>query len=282
MVQIKKVLNSSVVLVEKDGKEMIVFGKGIGYGKKAGMLIEDRQVDQVFMPVKSIQAQQTLDLLDSIPSIFFEITQEIVQYAEHYLDSFLNTGIYFTLMDHLNFAVERAEKGINITNRVYWEIKNYYPKEFYVGEYARELLEKELEMALPEEEAANIAFHLINAQSSDRQGVDGMKSAKLIGSIVNLVRYSLNSPISTESIHYTRFITHVKFFVERFFSGELLDDGDDALFEQIAVLYPQAMNGAFKIRDYIEQLHGKKISNDEVTYLAVHINRLLNHNDIGQ
>lgn len=45
-------------------------------------------------------------------------------------------SIYFTLSDHLNFAVERAKKNINITNRVYWEIKNYYSEEFRIGKYA--------------------------------------------------------------------------------------------------------------------------------------------------
>lgn len=33
MIYIKKVLNSSVVLVDKEGQEMIALGKGIGYGK---------------------------------------------------------------------------------------------------------------------------------------------------------------------------------------------------------------------------------------------------------
>ena len=37
MYQIKKVLNSSVVLVEDDTKaEFVLLGKGIGFGKKPG------------------------------------------------------------------------------------------------------------------------------------------------------------------------------------------------------------------------------------------------------
>lgn len=280
MSHIKKVLNSSVVLVEKDGKEMVVFGKGIGYGKKPGMSIEDNQVDQSFLPVENIQTQQLLDLVDAISPVYFDITQEIVQYAEQYLDSPLNLSIYFTLMDHLNFAVERAEKGINITNRVYWEIKSYYPNEFHIGEYACTLVNKALETNLPEEEAANIAFHLINAQNSDNRNTDGMKYAKMVGSIVNLIRYSLNTTINTESIHYVRFITHVKFFVERFFADKLMEKGDKELFEQIAILYPQAMNSAFKVKEYVEKIYDKDVPNDELTYLAVHINRLLNYNEL--
>ena len=41
--QIRKVLNSSVVLVQEDnGEESILLGKGIGYGRKPGQTI-DRQ-----------------------------------------------------------------------------------------------------------------------------------------------------------------------------------------------------------------------------------------------
>lgn len=35
------------------------------------------------------------------------------------------------------------------------------------------------------------------------------------------------------------------------------------------------MNGAFKVREYMEETYGQTISNEEVTYLAVHIYRLL-------
>ena len=35
MIYIKKVLNSSVVLVDNEGQEMIALGKGIGFGEKS-------------------------------------------------------------------------------------------------------------------------------------------------------------------------------------------------------------------------------------------------------
>lgn len=274
MIRIKKVLNSSVVLVENHGQEMVAFGKGIGYGKKNGELIQQTDVDQMFLPVDNPQARQILSLVDSIPSKYFEVAETIINYAQKYLGKYLNPSIYYALTDHLNFAVERVEKGIVINNRVLWEIKSYYPNEFHVGLYACQLMEETFGIQLPEEEAANIAFHLINGQQEIDEA-NGMKYAKMIGNIVNLVRYSLNVKVNTESIHYKRFITHVKFFVERFFAGSLLEENDDSLYEQLSLLYPQAMSGALRIKEYIQQVYKQEISNDEVTYLAVHINRLL-------
>ncbi|GGB48128.1 PRD domain-containing protein [Virgibacillus dakarensis] len=282
MIKIKKVLNTSVVLVEDDNKhEFILFGKGIGFGQKPGNTIQEHQADQMFMPVDNIKAKEFLSLLDSIPSVYIEITQQIVSHAEKKLHAKLNSGIFFTLMDHLSFAVERFKKNINITNRVYWEIKSYYPDEFEVGTYAVDLMNKKFDIELPKEEAANIAFHLINAQSVEKESKDGIKHAKMIGSIVNLVRYTLNINMDKKNIHYSRFITHVKFFVERYFADNMLEEKDNILFEQIASLYPEAMNGAFKIKEYINQVHGKSIPNEELTYLAVHIHRLISHNQLN-
>lgn len=283
MIKIKKVLNTSVVLVEnKDQQEYIMFGKGIGFGQKPGNVIEEDQADQLFMPIENNKVKEFINLLDNIPSVYVDLTQEIVSHAEQQLGTKLNTGIFFTLMDHLSFAVERYKKNINVTNRVYWEIKSYYAEEFKVGAFALNRVNETFAISLPKEEAANIAFHIINAHGKEQNAKDGMKHAKMIGSIVNLVRYTLNINMDTESIHYTRFITHVKFFVERYFADKMLEAKDNMLFEQIANLYPEAMNGAFKIKEYIQQVYGKNISNDELTYLAVHIHRLLSYDQLGE
>lgn len=273
---IKKVLNSSVVLVDKDGQEMIALGNGIGYGKKPNMMIEESIVDQVFLPMENLRAQQMMDLINNIPIIYFEITQEVSDIATTILKTPLSISIFFALADHIHFAVERFEQGIILTNRIFWDIKNYYPKEFQIGLQSLQLIEKRLGCCLPEEEAANIAFHIINAESYSNDN-NALRSAKMIGSIVNLVRYNIYGKLNTNSIFYKRFITHVKFFVERFYAKLEPENGqeDREFFEYIATLYPESMNIAFKVSDYLKKTEDRKMGNDELTYLAVHINRLI-------
>jgi beta-glucoside operon transcriptional antiterminator len=279
--RIKKVLNSSVILAfDESNKEFVCLGKGIGYNKKIGDIVEKKSIDQIFMPIDNNRINEYLNLINSIPPIYLDITQKIVAKAEKELSTKLNMSIYFTLSDHLNFAVERIKKNINITNRVYWEIKNYYPEEFKIGIYTLELLDQLTGIKLPEEEAANIAFHLINAQSEDNNSADSMNYAKMIGGIVNIVRYSIGSNLKMEGIHYQRFITHVKFFVERFFKGEMLKDENDSIFVQISTLYPESMDIAFKIKNYVEMVYDGNVSKDELTYLAVHVNRLQAYNEM--
>ena len=282
MIYIKKVLNSSVVLVDNEGQEMIALGKGIGFGKKAGEQITDSQIDQVFLPIDETRSLQFAELIDEIPIRFFEMTKEIVQLAQQLMPNPLNSTIYLTLSDHLHFAVERQEKGLSITNRLYWEIKNYYAKEYAVAEQALLLLREKYQIFLPEEEASNIAFHLINAQSASADNQDGLKKAKLIGIIVNLVRYSIQQDVNTNSIHYSRFITHVRFFVDRFFTEGLLHEKDEGLYRQMWALYPNAMEIATKVKAYVDNEYQTKIPENEIVFLGVHINRLMNHSAIEQ
>ncbi|EGT3654249.1 PRD domain protein [Clostridioides difficile CD149] len=272
---IKKVLNSSVVLVhDANDNEFILLGKGIGYGKKTGEYICGSNDNQMFVPVENIKSKQFLELMDDIPVDILKLTQEIIVEAEKLLNSSFNKNLYLILADHFNFAIERMRKGIKITNRVFWEIKNYYPNEFKVGMVAIYMVEERLCIQLPEEEAANIAFHFANAMASDGNSYDTIKYAKVIGEIINIFVFSLNRTLDKKSMHYMRFITHIKFFVERFFSDSMLSSGDDLLFNQMKRSNPKEMLIALKVRDFLEKKYGKKLTNEEIAFLVIHIARV--------
>lgn len=191
------------------------------------------------------------------------------------MDTSLNEHIYLALTDHLHFAVQRIQENIIITNRVFWELKTFYPKEYKIGLYALEIVSDKLNIKLPVEEAANIAFHIVNAQKEAEVQYDAMRAAKLIGKIVTVVTYSMNCQPDKESIHYSRFISHLQYFAERFFTDNLLDSPDDFLYEQIETGYPRALSCAEKVRTLILKEYDKAITNEEVVYMAVHIQRLV-------
>lgn len=276
MLHIKKVLNSSVVLAaDGENKEFIVLEKGIGYGRKAGECVEIKDDSRIFVQLSQKDQNQLIELLSAIPGGYLEMTQEIVTYAEQYLDTSLNEHIYLTLTDHLHFAVERFRKKMVITNRVFWELKTFYPKEYQIGLYALDVVCREMQITLPMEEAANIAFHIVNAQKEDEVQYDAMRAAKLIGMVVKLVTYALNCQPDKESLHYSRFLSHMQYFTERFFTDKMLESEDDFLYQQMNEGYPKAVSCAEKIRTYIQRDYNKTISNEEVAYLAVHIQRLI-------
>lgn len=280
--KIKKPLNANAILVVNDDQsEFILFGKGIGYGKKVGDNVDSDNINQTFIPLKNSELKEYLTILESIPAELLELSRQVILEAEDRLGCSLNPSIYFMLSDHLNFAIERYKNDINVTNRVFWEIKNFYPQEFKIGLYALKLIKREFGLVLPEEEAANVAFHIINAQSSAEMKADGMNYAKLIATVNSIIRYSISSELDNTSVHYQRFITHLKFFAERFFNDKMLDDSNQ-LFEQIVQLYPRATEISFLIKDQLELVYSKKISKEEIAYLAIHINRMLSSEEISK
>lgn len=274
MYTIKKVLNSSVVLVtDAAGKDSILLGKGIGYGKKAGESVPDDGANRVFVPADGLDGRHAEEVFSAADARVTEVTQEIVSEAERLLGIQFPASIYPLLADHLSFAIDRAKQGVRITNRVYWEIKNYYPDEFRAGEAGIGLVRDRLGIQLPEEEAANLAFHFSNARSPESD-YDTMRYAKVMGQLINLVVFSLNRTIDTKSIHYLRFVTHVKYFVERYFSGSMLADDDGVLFAHVSATNPRELEIARKIASYMEKTYGKPLPQQELLYLLIHIARL--------
>lgn len=273
MAQIKKVLNSSVVLVADMDKDYIVLAKGIGYGRKKGEVIEvDHIQHQLFLPISNQKSKQILELLESIPLEVFEVTHEIIELASKELKVQFNDSLYFTLADHINFAIERLKENLVITNRLLWEIKSFYENEYNVGIKCLAILNKKFNVVFPEDEAVNLAFHFANAQYPENAKQDSARIAKLIGEITNMVIYSLNKPIDKKSIHYVRFVTHIRFFVDRFFTDKMIND-NNGIYNTVYNQFKEE-EIAKKIRLFLEKKYGKTIPDEELAFLTIHINRL--------
>ncbi|KRL14389.1 PRD domain-containing protein [Schleiferilactobacillus perolens] len=279
---IKKVLNSSVVLArENDGQELIVLGKGIGYGKKSGATIEKDAVNRWFVPVHSDQLDQLTALLKDMPPDVIEVTKQIVALAHQQLGP-LNDALSFTLMDHINFALERYRSGIHLQNKLYWEVQSYYPKEFAIGQQAVTLIDQQFEVEMPKEEAANIAFHLVNAAKNEESDFDSMKVTTLIDDVISLIRYQSMQKLPVNSISYQRLITHVKFFAERVLTNQQLVSTDPVMDAHVRNKYPRAARMVTQIGRFLERKYHSVMTDEEFTFLVIHIQRNLSDGGIGK
>ncbi len=100
-----------------------------------------------------------------------------------------------------------------------------------------------------------------------------MKSAKMIGEIINIVHYSFNRNIDKEGIHYARFVTHTKYFVERLLSGNMLSD-DDNLYDKFCDENEDCLRIAEKVDKFILNKYKLQITYEEKIFMAIHINRI--------
>lgn len=274
MITIKKSLNNSMLLVDNDQREMILFGKGIGFGAKPGTHIDLAQVEKVFLPLSDLKSRHFLSLTDTIPAAFFDISHEILILARSLCGDKLNSVLLFTLAEHLHFAVERSRSGQTILNKLSWEVKRYYPQEYSVGLQARAQVNEKFDVELPEDEAVNIAFHLINASSQEDDST-AHQQVELVNRIADIVRYKLGKTIDTQSVNYMRFITHLRYFAERVLAGKIALSETEDFYQELMRHRPDAMTVSWVIRDYVQDKYQLTLPKDELTWLSIHISRLM-------
>lgn len=271
---IEKVINNNIISAyEKSGAEVIVMGRGIGFKKKQGEMVPADQISKIFRIKSRTLAEQFKELLANIPLERVRISDEIISHAKDHLKLKLNQSIYVTLTDHINFAIERVSQGIEPQNALLWEIKRFYPQEFQLGIYALELIQDRLDILLPEDEAGFIALHFVNAEyGTDIR--DAVKFPDQMQAIVDIVERDLGILLDESSLHYERFMTHIKFLIQRIYRKELLSSEDRELSLLMQRKYPREYQCSLKVAEYIMQATGSRLSEEEIMYLSVHIRRV--------
>lgn len=263
-----------MLLVDNDQQEMILFGKGIGFNAKPGTNIDMAQVEKIFLPLSSPQGRHLLSLTDTIPSEFFDISHEVLVLARSICGDKLNSVLLLTLAEHLHFAVERSRKGQTVLNKLSWEVKRYYPQEYSIGLQARAKVNQQFKVELPEDESVNIAFHLINASSQDNDS-SAHQQVELVNRLAAIVHYKLGNNADTESVNYMRFINHLRYFSERVLAGKMVMSETEDFYQELMRYRPDAMTVAWGIRDYILDKYQLNLPKDELTWLSIHISRLI-------
>lgn len=280
LMKIIKIVNNNIVTsLDEQNREIIVMGRGLGFGRKPGMTIDDGKVEKVFRLNSAGENQKLVDIIQDIPLEHIKAADQIIEYAKSMLGEKLKETIYLSLIDHIDGAIERYENQIQFANPLLWEIKQYYPSEFKVGVQSLNILKKMLGIELPVDEAAFIALHFITAEYDTKMDVT-FDIPRLIDDIIAIVESEFSIKINKESIHYERFITHLKFFAARVLQAKQMPDDDDFLFRNmIRDQYKKSYACAQIIRQHLDECYKVTISEEEVVYLTVHIKRVTMHVD---
>ena len=243
---IKKIFNNNAV-VAKDcaNREIVAMGCGIAFKMNIGEVLDESKIEKTFILKEKEASERFKLLLEDVDSEIVSLCYDIIEYAKNLLDVELNDYVYVTLTDHINNAIKLQKDGFNTSNVIIWEIRKFYSKEYAIGIKALEFIQEELGVELPEDEAGNIALHLINAQVNKRCNIkkDVSKQTKMINDILNIVRYTYNINLDENSLSYERFITHLRFFFQRLNKKEFYcdeeneEDSEDFLLNQVKKKY---------------------------------------------
>ena len=272
--RIVKIINNNVVSAfDEEGRETIIMGRGVGFKAKEGALIDESKVEKRFR----LDSQNTMDrfkeLLVDLPMEHVQISAEIISYAKDVLNRSLNPNVYITLTDHINFALERFKQKMMFTNPLIREVRSFYHEEYLIGEYAIAMIERDLGIRLPVDEAASIALHIVNAEYDAPMG-DTIKITNLIQQVLEVIREYFNMELDEQSISYERLTTHLRFLAQRVFTGEHMNLDNLEFQEVIDRLYPEEYACSQKIQALIKYQYGHTVTEEEVAYLALHIKRI--------
>ncbi|AIQ37793.1 transcription antiterminator LicT [Paenibacillus sp. FSL R5-0345] len=274
--QIEKILNNNVVTVIDDQNiELVIMGRGLAFKKKRGDILEEDKIEKIFTLNNQKLSDKLKTLLSEIPIEHMELSEEIINFAKLQLGKMLDDSIYVSLTDHISFALERFSKGMKIKNAMLWEIKKFYKEEYEVGKAALQIIHSKFGVRLPEDEAGHIALHLVNAELNEEMP-NMVNITKIMNDILNIVKHHFRLEYDEESLSYYRFITHLKFFAQRLINGTPPPDNENGLFNLVKEQYKDAFASVEKIKIYIDKTYNRELTNDEMLYLTIHIERITN------
>ena len=274
--KIHKLINNNVLSAfDENEKEIVVMGCGIGYKAKPGDMIDEARIEKVFRIENRTLSRQFQDMLTNMPMEHMKISTDIIAYAQNECGMKLNQSIYVALTDHINFAIQRYREGLEVTNALLFEIRQFYHREYVIGEYALRLLAERLDVRFQEDEAGFIALHFVNAQF-DFKAQDTYAITNIMQKCIQIVENEFSVKLNINSMHYERFLAHLKFFARRvLFSKELLPNEEPEFANMIEQKYLPEFVCAKKMTDYVEKEYNCVVTREETMYFAIHIKRVL-------
>ena len=277
MVTLKKVYNNNVILAFENSskKEVILTGCGIGFGKKPNDTIDDSKIEKKFVIQDNNFESKVNKLASEIPEEVFAVSSAIIEYAEKNLNTTLDEYIYISLTDHIYFALKRYKENLPIKNELLYELRRIHKKEYEIGKWAIEYINKTFNVNFLIDEAGFIAMHIINANYRESTNKSCL-IMNIINQILDIIKNYYSIEFIEDEINFDRLLTHLKFFAKRLIDKtESIDTNNNGLLEIVKVQYKESYDCVKQIKSFIEENYTYKVNDDEVLYLILHINRVI-------
>lgn len=270
---IKNINNNVVICVDDYGRELVAFGKGLGFQAAPSELTDLSKVQRTFYNI----SPQYLAMLDSFPNDVLELTAAIVDMAKGELPYAISPNLVLTLCDHINFALERKRKRIYVKMPLAYDVEHNYPQEMALARKAMRMIWNRLKVRLADDESSGIALAFVNARVYEEDEQENQIRAvdqQILNEITKIIENEMHTSIEVSSFNYCRYATHVQYLLERLHSGKNIDSINSDLYTSIRSEYPDTAQCVDRIVQYLERRHGFKVTDEEQLYLILHVNRV--------
>lgn len=270
MMEVVKALNNNIILAkDQTGDEKVLFGTGIGFKKRRGDEVDQTLISKVFMSEHESHHDQSVE--DFEPEILM-IAAKIIDLGEKVLSQKFGAGLLFSLTDHLSFAINSGKEN---ENPIKWEVPHLYYKEYQIGVQGLAIVKDELGVELLPEEASFIALHFVNGQISQPNMETTLQITEIIKKTVKIVQTIFGIVLDKTTSDYSRFITHLRYFIIRQQNNQPASIMDKDIRAMIQERYMKSYACALIIKDMLQRDYKWAVSEDELVYLVIHIERII-------
>ena len=252
-------------------REMIVTGRGIVFGKKAGDMLDEALVEKRYL-LSDPKLNSRLDtILGEIEQadVYLEISEEILTMIRAQ-DYPVNESLLLTLTDHISTSLERERKGIILANPLLPDIRQLYHAQYLLAEQAAQIIARRTGVTVSPDEVGFITLHIVSA-STDGRFNDLLEITHIIQKILILVEKKFNVRLNVNSLRYERFIRHLQFFARRVLDPASEQETNLLMYNMGRVEFPDAFLCVKDIARMIERDYHRKVSDAEQGYLIYHI-----------
>ncbi|QOV18139.1 PRD domain-containing protein [Blautia liquoris] len=275
--RIVKVINNNVLtILDNEGNETVVMGKGIGFRKKPGDLIPYDSIKKTFSLRQKEINSKFQQLVTVLPSEHIILSEKIIQMVYSVTGWKLNDNIYITLTDHISGAIRRYEQNIELDNALLWDIRQLYPEEYLVAQQALDIIEEECKIRFSDDEAAYIALHFVNARINTDENMELVHQVtKIIREISSIIKYYFHIEQNLESEEDYPLINQIRILASQILQSAKHEDMHEELYQVIEEYYSKINPCAKKIKKFLADQYSYEISGEEMLSLVLSISQFL-------
>ena len=271
--KVVKVFNNNVLLATLNGKEKILYGKGLGFGKTVNEVIPvNMLIEKIYTIENEMSSNQFSQLITYVDSEIVGLCEEVIYMIGQELNEDLNENIHISLTDHIAFTLKRLKENDEIMNPFLVETEALYKHEFEIARKATRIIETRLNIPIPDGEIGFITLHIHSARNNGKLS-NTIKYTHLVSSMADFIEDSLGLVIDRKSIDYARFVIHMRFAIERLQKGNPIKN---ELLSVIKKQFTYSYKLSEKLAKLIEESLHVKVVEDEIAYLTVHVEKLKN------
>ncbi len=148
------------------------------------------------------------------------------------------------------------------------------PEEYAEAKALLAAINSRSKVQLPDTEAVGLALHLVNAGFATGDLSYTYTMTGVIQQMVAVIEQTFSIDLDPGSVSVGRFITHLRYLFVRIHQHKQLNQKHSPIGVAIRESYPNEVECAVRLGALLELRLGSTLTEDEVSYLALHVARV--------